>query len=93
MQSNTEIANFIVLRLERFKYESGVMRQTQRLLSVTIYLLKNGSKGLALDIANNLSLLQELQKLDSKHFEAQFHKKAKLLDYQIEVIKHRAKFI
>lgn len=92
-ESNSEIADFIVVQLEDFKYETGVIKKTERLLSVAIYLLKNGSVGFSMDMKNNVEMIKGLQVLDSKHFEGSLKKKAKQLDYQIEVIKHRAKYI
>lgn len=56
-------------------------------------MLKNGGYTFALDLKNNLSVLKELQGIDSKHFEGKFNKKAKQLDYRLEVIKHRARYI
>ena len=79
--------------MENFKYEVSVIRRTEKLLSVTVYLLKNGGYTFSLDLKNNLAVFKELQNIDSKHFEGKFNKKAKQLDYRLEVIKHRAKYI
>lgn len=69
------------------------MRTTDHLLSVVLYLLKNGGISFAFDMRNNLAALKELENIDSKHFEGKFNKKAKELDYQLSVIKHRAQYI
>lgn len=62
-------------------------------MAVTIYLLKNGNSQLVIDLKNNIDLIHNMQNLDSKHFQSITHKNAKLLDYQIESIKQRAKFV
>ena len=48
------------MKIENFKYETMVMKRTQKMLNVTIYLLKHGNKTLAFDIKNNLAFFQEL---------------------------------
>ena len=69
------------------------MRTTEHLLSVALYLLKNGGVSFIFDMKNNLPALKELQSIDSKHFEGKFNKRAKELDYQLSVIKHRSQYI
>jgi hypothetical protein len=92
-ERNADISNFIVIKLDDFKYEAASIRKSQKLLRAAIYLLKNGSPSFALDLTNNLETFRNLQALNSKHFDARFTKKAKELDYEIEVIKHRANYI
>ena len=69
------------------------MKTTSHLLSVVLYLLKNGGVSFIFDMKNNLAVLKGLQNIDSKHFEGHFNKKAKEFDYQLSVIKHRAQYI
>ena len=57
LQNNTEIADFIVTRLDTFKYEAGSIKQTEKLLTAAIFLLKNGGSGFAIDLKNNIDLL------------------------------------
>ena len=63
------------------------------MLSICIHLIKNGGYGFSFDLKNNLNIIKELQNINSKYFAAGIDKKAKVLDYQLEVIKHRAKYI
>lgn len=93
LESNTEIADFIVVKLEKFKYEPGVIKQTIKLLTVAIYLLKNGGRGFEIDLKNNLDLLEKMERVDSSCFEGKFNKKCKQLNYQLETIKQKAKYI
>lgn len=68
MERGTDIVDFIVFKLDHFQYEAASIRQTHKLMAVTIYLLKNGSKQIGLDLKYNFDLLKNMQELDSNHF-------------------------
>lgn len=53
------------------------MKTTEHLLSVVLYLIKNGGISFIFDMRNNLPVLKELQDIDSKYFEGKLNKKGK----------------
>jgi hypothetical protein len=92
-QEYTELFNYLVAKLGEFDYERRAMRRTLKLLTVASHLLKTGRDDFQTDLLQNLDLLKRLQKVDGHYFEAAHPSNTKQLEYQLELIKHRAKYI
>lgn len=92
-QEYTELFNYLVAKLGEFAYERRAIRRTLKLLTAATHLLKAGRDDFQNDLLQNLDLLKRLQKVDGHYFEAAHPANTKQLEYQLELIKHRAKYI